>query len=288
MIVAAMKKRKRARSGSPSLGCLFWTVLVVVMLALAWYFREPVIANARKLIAELHSAGGSAAQESSRQGPQAQTRPNAEPSVATRPSELESGKPAPAVGAQDSEPESRAPAAGKPSAPIPEPPVAGNGKPSAAAGTRDRAVSGAEARTERIARLYFVEVGDDGGVALVPVTRAMAASDSPLRDAIAALIAGPTSSESSRGLRNMIPPGTTLRSVTMRGNTALIDFSEGFRLNANGREGLEAGLRQVVWVATEFPTVHAVQVLIDGERVAYLGPEGVAVGDPLDRSSFPE
>jgi germination protein M len=131
-----------------------------------------------------------------------------------------------------------------------------------------------------------VRVGQDGGTSLVPVNRSLPVSDSPLRDAIASLVAGPSADERREGLASMVPAGSGLRSVIMRGDTAVIDFSEGFRFNPGGREGMETGLRQVVWAATEFPTVRNVQLLIDGERVDYLGPEGVAIGSPLDRSSF--
>jgi spore germination protein GerM len=73
--------------------------------------------------------------------------------------------------------------------------------------------------------------------------------------------------------------------VTVKGDTATIDFSEQFRFNSLGIEGLRTQLRQVVWAATEFPTVSRVQVLIEGKHVDFLGPEGAAVDSPLGRDS---
>jgi germination protein M len=130
-----------------------------------------------------------------------------------------------------------------------------------------------------------VKVDADGAIELAPVSRSLAAGDSPLRDNLAALLAGPTPAEAAGGIVSLVPAGTAVRSVTVKGDTATIDFSEQFRFNALGIEGLRAQLRQVVWAATEFPTVSRVQVLIEGKRVDYLGPEGAAVGSPLGRDS---
>jgi spore germination protein GerM len=47
-----------------------------------------------------------------------------------------------------------------------------------------------------------------------------------------------------------------------------------------------AELKQVVYTATEFPTVENVQILVEGEISKYLGPEGVAIDKPLSRGSF--
>jgi spore germination protein GerM len=133
--------------------------------------------------------------------------------------------------------------------------------------------------------LWFVKVNTEGAIELAPVNRSLAVGDSPLRDNLASLLAGPTATETTAGLVSLIPAGTAVRSVTMKGDLATIDFSEQFRFNALGIEGLRAQLRQVVWAATEFPTVGMVQVLIEGKRVDYLAPEGAAVGSPLGRDS---
>ena len=137
----------------------------------------------------------------------------------------------------------------------------------------------------RAARLWFARIDEEGAIELSPANRTLPVGDSPLRDTLAALLAGPTTAEQSAGLVSLVPSGTVVRSVTVTGDTAIIDFSEQFRFNALGVEGLRAELRQVVWAATEFPTVARVQVLIEGKRVDYLGPEGAAVGSPLGRDS---
>ena len=157
----------------------------------------------------------------------------------------------------------------------------------AAGGSAAPAASPAPARPARLrpARLWFVKVDDEGAIELAPVNRSLPVGDSPLRDNLAALLAGPTPAETGAGVVSLIPAGTVVRSVTVKGDTAVIDFNEQFRFNSLGIEGLRAELRQVVWAATEFPTVSRVQVLIEGRRVDYLAPEGAAVGSPLGRTS---
>ena len=138
----------------------------------------------------------------------------------------------------------------------------------------------------RRARLHFLSIKPDGTTALLPVDRELPQSDSPLRDAVLALLGGPDAREKDRGLVSMIPAETRLRSATVKSRTAYLDFSESFRFTAGGVEGLTAELRQVVSTATEFPTVDKVQILIEGQKVQYLGTEGVRIDEPLSRASF--
>ena len=175
------------------------------------------------------------------------------------------------------------PSAGGSSAPAASPAPAA-ATPAPAAASPPPAAAPRPVRT-RTARLWFVKLDDDGAIELAPVNRSLPVGDSPLGDNLAALLAGPTTAESRSGVVSLIPAGTAVRSVTVKGDTAVIDFNEQFRFNALGIEGLRAELRQVVWAATEFPTVSRVQVLIEGRRVDYLAPEGAAVGQPLGRDS---
>ena len=138
--------------------------------------------------------------------------------------------------------------------------------------TRDRAI-------------YFANVGSDGQILHSKVTRKIPVSDSPMQDALNAILAGPTAEELSRGLLNLIPKNTRILSATVRGNTAYISFSEDFLFNTFGVEGYVAQLRQIVWTVTEFQNVKDVQILVDGRRMDYLG-EGIWIGSPISRQSF--
>jgi germination protein M len=264
MIETGMKKKKRA--ASPTLGCLFWIALVVVLVAVALAVREPVMRNVRKVL----GAGGTPAATPAATLPAAGTPPA--PGGASRTSE----------DGRTTRPAAAPPAAATP--PAAAAPSAETGTASPSAATPAPVSTPRPART-RIARLWFVKVDDEGALELAPVNRSLAVGDSPLRDNLVALLDGPTPAETGAGVVSLIPAGSAVRSVTVKADLATIDFSEQFRFNALGIEGLRAQLRQVVWAATEFPTVNRVQVLVEGKRVDYLGPEGAAVGQPLGRDS---
>ena len=139
---------------------------------------------------------------------------------------------------------------------------------------------------EREAALCFIVIDSDGTVSRKIVKRNLPKSDSPLADAINALLAGPLQSEQDKNCMTLIPPGVRLLGASVKDGVALLNFSETFDFNPLGIEGVIAQLMQVVYTATEFSTVKSVQFLIEGVRKDYLGSEGQWIGTPLARSSF--
>lgn len=144
----------------------------------------------------------------------------------------------------------------------------------------------AAAAKTRPTSLFFVRIDDDGVIVRKEVKRNLAVSDAPLTDALAALLRGPTEDELREKLISLVPQGTKLLGVEVRGSTAYVNFNESFMYNHYGIEGYAGQLKQIVYTATSFPTVQDVQILIDGERHDYLGGEGVYIGKPLSRNSF--
>jgi spore germination protein GerM len=133
--------------------------------------------------------------------------------------------------------------------------------------------------------VYFTQVDNDSKIVSSRVSRKIAVSDTPLHDSLNALLAGPTAEERNRGIASLIPPKTRLLTAIVRGTTAYVSFSEDFIFNTYGVEGFIAQIREIVWTATEFPTVDDVQILIEGRRVDYLG-EGIWIGSPINRQSY--
>ena len=84
----------------------------------------------------------------------------------------------------------------------------------------------------------------------------------------------------------LIPPGTRVISGAVKNGVATINISEDFRFSHYGAEGLIGQLMQVVYTATEFPTVSSVQIFIEGQRTEYLSGDGIWIGTPLSRESF--
>ncbi|AEJ20853.1 Lipoprotein LpqB, GerMN domain protein [Gracilinema caldarium DSM 7334] len=134
--------------------------------------------------------------------------------------------------------------------------------------------------------LYFMQITEDGSLIRTKVSRSIVVSDSPLVDVIQSLLSGPLDIEKKRGLISVIPSGSRLLSAQVKDGIAYLDFNDTFQFNTFGKEGYTAQLKQVVWTATEFPTVQGVQILIEGKRLTYLGGEGIRVDRPLTRTSF--
>jgi spore germination protein GerM len=104
--------------------------------------------------------------------------------------------------------------------------------------------------------------------------------------ALQRLLQGPSRAEHARGLTSEIPPGTVLRAVTIANGTATVDLGVAFA-QGGGSASMLGRVWQVVYTATQFPDVTAVQLLIGGRRVDTLGGEGVMVGTPLRRPASP-
>ena len=138
----------------------------------------------------------------------------------------------------------------------------------------------------RMAALFFIRVTDDGRTFAQRVVRPVAYDQSPLTETIRALIAGPTGEELDEGLLNLIPTETQLISAHVDNGIAYLNFNQAFRFNPMGAEGTVAQLQQIIYSSTEFPTVTRVQFLIDGERIDYVGGDGIFIGEPLGRDAF--
>lgn len=135
----------------------------------------------------------------------------------------------------------------------------------------------------RNAKLYFINTSS--GVQCKEVVRALPKSDSPMTDAINAVIAGPNSSERNAGCQSFVSSGTKLIGASVKNGIATLNFNENLAFNSFGAEGLQAALEQIVYTATAFSTVDSVQILVEGKMTDYLS-EGVWIGTPLKRSSF--
>jgi hypothetical protein len=133
--------------------------------------------------------------------------------------------------------------------------------------------------------VYFMRVDADGILVRTEEKRQIAHSSSPLLDTINALLAGTTAAEEARGITTLVPSGTVLINAAMRGNTAILNFNENFMFNNYGAEGYLAQLRQIIWTATEFPSVKNVQFLIEGQRIDFLG-DNIRLDQPISREDL--
>lgn len=112
----------------------------------------------------------------------------------------------------------------------------------------------------RLAKVYYFQGGK-----ITPSTRTVAKDDrNVLFPAMEALLKGPTSADLALGAKTFIPAGTAINGITsQQGGMVVIDFSSDFRTGADASQ-LRKRIEQVVYTATSFPGVEAVDVHVDG------------------------
>lgn len=133
--------------------------------------------------------------------------------------------------------------------------------------------------------LYFMYIDGTGSLLRKTVEREVPAA-SPLSPAIKTLLNGPNAEEEGKNYISLIPEGTKLISATVKDKVAYLNFNDDFQWNKYGSQGYFGQLMQIVYTATEFSTVERVQILIDSQKLEFLGNEGIWIGSPLSRNSF--
>jgi spore germination protein GerM len=268
---------KKGGSGG-GVGCLVW-IAILLLIALLYFLNrgkiEQTLKNTNFTDLLKHRLASS---EPGRPTPIVSLRPAGSEGPAASPARGPS--PRPQTSPERSGPAGRSPAPSERAAS-----AAPTRAPSAKPGASPTAQA-TERPKSRATSLFFVRIDDDGTVIRQESKRSIPSSDSPLTDALNALLKGPTVDELNKGYLTLIPQGTKLLSVTMKASTAEVNFNEAFMFNSLGIEGYAGQLKQVVWTATAFATVQDVQIIIEGRKVEYLGGEGVYIGLPLSRNSF--
>lgn len=136
---------------------------------------------------------------------------------------------------------------------------------------------------------YFMETptGFQTGPHLVPVTRVVPETKGVLKAAIEQLLAGPSDEESNATpeVTTAIPEETILLDVNLANGVATIDLSREFE-SGGGSASVFGRLAQVVYTATQFPTVQNVVFHLDGEPVEVFSGEGVILDGPVDRDDY--
>lgn len=285
----AERKKKTA-----SLGCLFWIAFILLVIVLFFLKRNTIAAVLENTGAMDLLFGGKTTVAPPDSSPGASDAPLTgvlPPASETGTLKPEARTDVPASG-DGSAGTQAAPESTKTAAPAPEAakPPAEKSVPTAAPTSSPTSSPAPAAKPQapatRKAVLFFVRIDSDGAVVRTEVSREVPKTDSPMSEALKALLAGPSSADTPKGLRSLVPPGTRLLSASVKDGVALINLSEEFQFNQFGIEGYIGQLAQVVFTATAFPTVNSVQFLIDGQRREYLGAEGVWIGTPLSRDKF--
>lgn len=277
----APRKRNDRRTGSNA-GPIFWLAAIIIILfvfALNWSKIQATLANTNfhEIVRTQTGAGKT---------PPAASQPVAPAPQAAPPQPAPLQPRAPEPGQAQPEATQQQKQGAKPQTPDVGVAAPGTQVVSVGPGASQGGQGAPQAAKSRAASLFFVRVDDDGVIVRQEVKRQIAVSDSPLLDSLSAMLSGPSEDELRKKLISLVPQGTKLLSAQVRGSTAYLNFNEAFMYNHYGIEGYAGQLKQVVYTATAFPTVHDVQILIEGEKKDYLGGEGVYIGKPLSRESF--
>jgi hypothetical protein len=143
--------------------------------------------------------------------------------------------------------------------------------------------------TTSFAAYFFLSSLDegDGGPFLVPVQREVPHTVAVATAAVNALFAGPTAGEAASvpAISTNVPANAELLGITIAGDIASVDLSAAFEAGG-GSATMFGRLAQLTYTVTQFPTVSAVRLLIDGEVVTEFSAEGIVIDGPLTRADF--
>jgi len=106
--------------------------------------------------------------------------------------------------------------------------------------------------------LYFVRDG-----ALCAVERSLPNTGAPARATLKALFRGPSASEAAAGVSTALAGGIETNAITISGGEARVDLSSGFL--ASGEDPELSPTAQVVYALTQYSTVRAVSITVDGQ-----------------------
>jgi germination protein M len=149
----------------------------------------------------------------------------------------------------------------------------------------------AKDETTRAVRLYFVAPG--GGTPgradpfLVSVQREIPATQGIARATLRELIDGPSAADRAliRDISSAVPADTLVLGVHIEDGLARVDLSREFEAGG-GSLSMFLRLAQVVYTATQFPTVDEVQFMLDGRPVTVFSGEGIEIDGPASRADL--
>ncbi len=118
---------------------------------------------------------------------------------------------------------------------------------------------------------------------LWPVVRSVPLTPAIVGAAVSGLLAGPTPAEAAAGAGSAVPAGTQLLGISLHGGVATVDLTSEFEGDGAARQRL--GLAQLVYGVTQFPTVHALRLHLDGQPVTAFA-DGLVLPDPITRTSM--
>lgn len=123
------------------------------------------------------------------------------------------------------------------------------------------------------------------GEVLEKVTRRVPKVPGIGRQAMEALLAGPTPGESAAGVTTAIPDGTRLLGLVIEEGTATVDLSPAYE-SGGGTLGLTLRLAQVACTLDQFRTVDGVRFALAGRPVRVFSGNGIVLEEPVSCDDY--
>jgi Immunoglobulin-like domain of bacterial spore germination/Sporulation and spore germination len=148
---------------------------------------------------------------------------------------------------------------------------AGASRPSASASSATpTATSPGGQQTTQPAREISLQVWFTRDGKLFSTERTIPATLGVGQAALDRLLAGPAAAETAAGLSSQIPPGTSLRGLSISSGTATVDLSSAFASSASS-SAMALRIAQAVYTLTQFPQVTGVRFELNGQGVTSIG-----------------
>ncbi|MDP9020544.1 MAG: GerMN domain-containing protein [Actinomycetota bacterium] len=125
------------------------------------------------------------------------------------------------------------------------------------------------------------------GESLSKVTRWVPKVPGIGRQAMEALLAGPTPSEAAAGVTTAIPAGTRLLGLVVEAGTATVDLTPSYE-SGGGTLGLTLRLAQVACTLDQFESVTGVRFALAGRPVRVFSGDGIVLERPVSCDSYRE
>lgn len=161
-------------------------------------------------------------------------------------------------------------------------PVPGRPDPTVATSTPDTTPATTTAGTTQVT-IWLAR-----GEKLEPVTRVVPSVPRIGAEAVKALLAGPTATETRNGFATAVPADTRFLDLAIdSAGIARVDLSRDFE-SGGGTLGLTLRLAQVTCTVGQFPTVKGVRFALNGEVVNVFSGNGIVLDRPVTCDSYRE
>lgn len=129
----------------------------------------------------------------------------------------------------------------------------------------------------------YVPRGEREG--LFVTERTLPATQAVGRAALTELFEGPTRQEAGAGVFTAVPDGTEILDLSIKDGVATVDLSAEFE-QGGGSSAEMMQLAQLTYTLTQFASVDAVALEIEGEPVEVFGGHGIIIDHPMTRRDF--